>query len=55
LFFENNLAFKGLAVKTSTGYAVFDLSNEWVGYLISDKQGGYLRFDIDGEWTGLIV
>ena len=31
---------------------IYNNDNEWIGYLISNKQGGYNHFNLQNEWIG---
>lgn len=34
---------------------VFDLRNEWVGFLVSNGREGFNWFDLDGNWYAFLV
>jgi hypothetical protein len=43
------------AKNDADGYAIFDLENEWIKYLVALPVEGFLLYDVNGAWSGLIV
>ena len=57
VMFDFNNQFTGFCVKAGGKdfYNVFDTSNNWIGYLVSNKRSGYNYFSTNGQWLGFAV
>ena len=53
LFFDLDLNWQFFGVKAKENpevYVIFNLKNDWVGYMVSDSINGFNYFDLTGEW-----
>lgn len=55
LLFDSNCQLKLYAVPHSVGYSLFNLNNNYVGYIISNGSQGFNIFTLQGECTHYMI